>query len=151
MDLINVVGTEETAGVGSEPSVLIKTESSAVLVVCALTLTLVLGKVTEISDGKILNERTALDVAGEAAGAVDRASATADVDRVMGTIGPREEGAAEPVIVVIEGSDDCDWDWVGNVEDREAASVLVFGGTTIVCAAPDWELVEGVAVDDIAA
>lgn len=108
MDLTNVVGTEETAGVGSEPSVLIKTESSAVLVVCALTLVLVLGKVTEISDGKILNERIAVEVAEEASGAVDRASATADVDRVMGTIGPRDEGATEPVIVVIEGFNDCD-------------------------------------------
>lgn len=150
-DLTNVVGTEETADVESEPSVLIKTESSAVLVDCASTLVLVLGKVTEISDGKILNERIAVEVAEEATGAVDRASATADVDRVMGTIGPRDEGAAEPVIVVIEGFNDCDWDWIGVVEDKETESVLVFGGTTIVWAAPDGGFVEGVTVDDVVA
>lgn len=115
----------------STARVLMNTESCAVLLVAVvLVLVPAPGNVTEISEGKMLNERISLD-----AGAVERASAAGLV--VMGTIAAREDGASEPVIVVMEG-------FVGGVDEidpdveREESEVVVsvFGGTTIVCAAP---------------
>lgn len=142
VDVMNVVGLGRDvwrlscgvdAGVEA-PRVLMKIESSVVLGL--LVLVLVAGKVTEMSDGKMLNVRmlvfeveVELD-SDDGAGAVESASA----DTVIGTIAASVDGATEPVIVVMEGF----MEDVGAEEDGFWARVVVsvVGGTTIVSAAP---------------
>lgn len=121
MNVVRVKDVELKSRLELEPavetsSVLTKTESCAEVLDAApvfvfeppmLVLVPVLapGNVTEMPDGKILNVRMpVLDV--ESAAAVESASAIAEVVNVIGTIGGRDEGASEPVIVVIEGLTD---------------------------------------------
>lgn len=116
MNVVRVKDVELESRLELEPavetsSVLTKTESCAEVLDTASVFVfgvpvLAPGNVTEMSDGKILNVRIpVLDVESVAA-AVERASAIAEVVNVIGTIGGRDEGASEPVIVVIEGLTD---------------------------------------------
>lgn len=74
------------------------------------------------------------------AASVESASAIADEadeDIVIGVIGGRDDGAEEPVIVIMSGVDTLDGDdWDAEEDEDEkvevVVSVFVFGGTIIV-------------------